>query len=176
MLKLSGGGYRAAIPVLKRVGFLTSDGTPTELYSKFRTDSGRPEAALGALRNGFAEIFRKNEHAYAATDPKLTDLIVETTGRSKDEPVVGAIRGTFRIFSSYLPQGFSAGDLGRGTPEADVEPDREDDRGIRLPSSSPSSSQAPMSLAYNINVVLPETKDIEVFNVIFRSLRDNLLR
>tara|TARA_B100000787_G_C16068588_1_gene238855 strand:- start:316 stop:522 length:207 start_codon:yes stop_codon:yes gene_type:complete len=33
-----------------------------------------------------------------------------------------------------------------------------------------------LNMAYQINIVLPETKDIEVFNAIFKSLRENLLR
>ena len=32
-----------------------------------------------------------------------------------------------------------------------------------------------LQLAYNINVVLPETTNVEVYNAIFRSLKGNLL-
>ncbi len=47
---LSGGGARAVPPILKKMGFLQSDAAPTELYSKFKTDSGRGQAALAGLR------------------------------------------------------------------------------------------------------------------------------
>ena len=33
-----------------------------------------------------------------------------------------------------------------------------------------------LGLSYHINIVLPETKDVAVFNAIFQSLRQNLLR
>ncbi|MBA3448023.1 MAG: hypothetical protein H0T56_10525 [Pseudaminobacter sp.] len=33
-----------------------------------------------------------------------------------------------------------------------------------------------LGLSYQINIVLPETENIAVFNAIFKSLRDNLLR
>jgi hypothetical protein len=33
-----------------------------------------------------------------------------------------------------------------------------------------------LGLSYQINIVLPETENVAVFNAIFRSLRDNLLR
>jgi len=33
-----------------------------------------------------------------------------------------------------------------------------------------------LNLAYTINLVLPKSDDVAVFNAIFRSLRDNLLR
>ncbi len=35
---------------------------------------------------------------------------------------------------------------------------------------------AALGLSYHINIVLPETKDVAVFNAIFQSLRQNLLR
>jgi hypothetical protein len=33
-----------------------------------------------------------------------------------------------------------------------------------------------MGLSYQINIILPETENIAVFNAIFKSLKDNLLR
>jgi hypothetical protein len=74
VLKQSGGSARATIPILKRLGFLDAASTPTELYAKFETDSGRAQAALSALRNGFPEIFRRNEYAHQADDNRLKDL------------------------------------------------------------------------------------------------------
>lgn len=177
VLKLSGGSYRAVIPVLKRVGFLTSDGTPTELYSKFRTESGRAEAAYGALKAGFAELFKRNEHVYAANDARLTDLIVEVTGRAKTEPVIGAIRGTFRVFSQYLPNDFSP-TTARASVGSENGGDalREEEVAVRQSTPGMENQGTPLNLAYNINVIIPETKDVEVLNAIFRSLRENLLR
>lgn len=176
VLGMSGGGARAVIPILKRVGFLTSDGTPTELYSKFRTDSGRPEAALGALRAGFAELFRRNEHIYAATEAKLTDAIVEITGLKKDDPVVRAIRGTFQVFRKYLPPGFTSADVGKYSAQESPASENEIEVEKVIQRHQKVDDGIPFGLSYQINIVLPETKDIEVYNSIFRSLRDNLLR
>ena len=63
VVKLSGGGARACIPILKKMDFLNSDNTPTELYSKFRTESGRSAAAYQGLRNAFPEIFKRSDYA-----------------------------------------------------------------------------------------------------------------
>lgn len=45
VLKLKGGSARATIPILKKMEFISSEGVPTELYAKFRTESGQAEAA-----------------------------------------------------------------------------------------------------------------------------------
>jgi hypothetical protein len=39
--------------------------------------------------------------------------------------------------------------------------------------AAPSAGQ--FGISYHINIVLPETKDISVFNAIFQSLKQNLL-
>src|SRR5438309_2900384 len=64
VVKLKGGTGRAIPPLLKKFGLLGSDGVPTELYSKFRTESGRGRAAHQALRNGFPEIFKRSDYAH----------------------------------------------------------------------------------------------------------------
>src|SRR4051812_15478672 len=51
VLKLKGGSALGTIPILKKMGFLSSDGGTTDLYAKFRTESGRGGAALQALKN-----------------------------------------------------------------------------------------------------------------------------
>ena len=47
------------IPYLKRIGFLASDGTPTELYTRFRNPASSGAAAAEALRQ--IESFRRTQ-------------------------------------------------------------------------------------------------------------------
>ena len=42
--------------------------------------------------------------------------------------------------------------------------------------SMPNSDHVELKVGYTINLNLPETSDPEVFNAIFKSLRDNLLK
>src|SRR5262245_47042647 len=54
-LGFGSGSARAFIPLLKRIGFLSTDGVPTALYSKFRNDDSRGAAMAQALRAGYKE-------------------------------------------------------------------------------------------------------------------------
>jgi hypothetical protein len=52
---------------------------------------------------------------------------------------------------------------------------------VLTPAEMPAEVRPPtvnggLNLSYTINLNLPETSDVEVFNAIFRSLKDNLLR
>lgn len=174
VLKLKGGSARAILPILKRISFITSDGIPTELYGRFRTEGGRGPAALQALKAGFPEIFKRSEYAYSVDESKLRDIIVEITGLKSSDAVAQAIKGTFNVLKSYIPAG--------------MDPTSIDDEVLSEEFQTPANFQVtPLSpqrpkgggqigLTYNINIVLPETSDLRVLNAIFRSLKENILQ
>jgi len=176
VLKLSGGAARATIPIMKKMGYLSSDAVPTELYAKFRTEGGRPAAALAGLRNGFPEIFKRSEYAHTVEDNKLRDIILEITGLNASDPVAQAIKSTFNAVKSFIPPGV---DLTNGSDETSFQ----DELAIvTVNQSAPGEvvrnsgrGSKPVGLVYNINIVLPETSDLKVLNAIFRSIKENLL-
>ncbi len=162
------GGSAAPIPnIMKRVDFISSDGRPTEWYAKFQTDGGRPEAALHGLKKAFSEIFKKNTFAHSLAEDKIKDIITEITGLQKSDPISRQIYGTFDAFRSFVPKDFVTGASSEKLDDGvDV---------VTTPSQNTPSLNSPLGLSYHINIVLPETKDIAVFNAIFQSLKRNLL-
>jgi len=169
VLQIRGGSARPIPPILKRVGMLNPDNSPTELYSKFKSDSSRPAAALQALRNGYAEIFKRNEYAHRESDERIRDIVVEITGLKKSDPIVNAILGTFNVFREYT-KGITDDSPHISKAGTDVEVGAFD-----RPTSIEESIKK-LNLVNTINVVLPETTDVQVYNAIFRSIRENLLQ
>jgi len=165
VLGIKGGTVSGFPPILKRIGFLSSDNSPTELYGQFQATSSRSYAALTGLKNGFAELFKRNAHADKAEDDKIKDYLVQITGRKRDDPVLSAILGTFNAIRSFITEDVKVLKVEK---ENEVEPDAVDSMQGNLASQ--------FGLSYHINIVLPETKDVAVFNAIFQSLRQNLLR
>ena len=166
VLKVSGGSARPIPPMLKKMQFLSSDGSPTELYSKFKTDSGRGFAAFEGLKNAFSEIFRRNEFAHKATEAEIKDIIVEITGLKKSDNIVRLISQTFEAIRSFVGEvAISPPDVQKGKK------DIKDEAGSR---DNP-ARKSDIGLSYQINIILPETENIAVFNAIFKSLRENLL-
>lgn len=168
VLKQSGGAARAVPPLLKKMQFIGADGAPTQLYSRFKTDSGRSQAAYDGLRNAFGELFKRNEYVHKADENGVKDVIVEITGLKKSDNIVRLIYSTFEALRSFItaePSQATAESIHVGTamPEAHIE-----QREARAPAGA-------LGLSYHINIVLPETDDIAVFNAIFRSLKENLL-
>lgn len=176
VLKLSGGAARATIPIMKKMGFLTSDAVPTDLYAKFRTEGGRPVASLVGLRNGFPEIFKRSEYAHTVDDNKLRDIILEITGLKASDPIAQAIKSTFNVVKSFIPAGADLTgndeDLGLQDEGAGASVVHNGQGDVVRNAGRSSKS---VGLVYNINIVLPETSDLKVLNAIFRSVKENLL-
>lgn len=170
ILKLRGGSAKAVIPILKRMGFITSDTVPTELYAKFRTDGGRALAALTGLKNAFPEIFKRSEYAHTVDDNKLKDIIVEITGLKANEAVAMAIKGTFNTIKNFVPANTEISSA-EDNPEPETTPS--------FPAYGRETSEHgknDVRLSYNINIVIPETSDLNVLNAIFRSVKENLMK
>jgi Family of unknown function (DUF5343) len=102
ILKLTGGSASAIPPFLKKMQFIGSDGSPTLIYSKFKTDAGRSQAAYDGLKNAFGELFRRNEFIHKADENSVKDTIIEITGLKKTDPIVRLMYQSFdavRIFT-----------------------------------------------------------------------------
>lgn len=166
----TGGAARPIIPILKATGLLNQTGAPTELYAQFQTEAGRPAAALQALRNGFGEVFRRNQYAHRADEAALIDVIVAITGLPKKEAIVRYILTTFQALQDYAK--LAREDAGN---DEQGETSSSHDAAPPPPADPEIGGASRLQLAYNINVVLPETTNVEVYNAIFKSLKANLL-
>ena len=74
---------RPVIGVLKGLGFLTNDGSPTDRYNAFR-DAARSGAAMAAgLREGWSPIFLADQKANERTASQLTEVSRASQGRAR---------------------------------------------------------------------------------------------
>jgi len=165
-LAMKGGSPRAVIPFLKRMGFLNSDGSPTSLYKRFRNDAQSGAAAAEALRIGFKPLYEVNEYAHDLSDKDLKGIVVQVTGLEDDSRVVREIVASFKAVKAFADFEASADD---GEGEQDEEARVDDPVGNR------GSKQPALNLGYTINLQLPATSDVAVFNAIFKSLREHLM-
>jgi Family of unknown function (DUF5343) len=172
------GSGRPIIPLLKRLNFLQPDGTPSPLYARFRNPSERAAAMLEALKTGYSDLYARSEYAHTRPKEKFRDLVVEVTGLERDSSVVDAIVGTF---SALKTVGGVTDATKTGAPETVVNG--------TAPTSVPQlaaldrsdfgshhARSVGMNLSYTINLNLPPSADPEVFNAIFRALKEHMLR
>jgi hypothetical protein len=169
-LGFKAGNAKAVIPFFKRIGFLGPDGAPTDLYKRFRNPAHSGAAMAEAIRTGFAGLYEMNEYVHSATDGDLKGLVVQATGAEPNSRVVQAIVSSFKTL-----KGFGNFDA----PMEDTELEEEEVPPSEAPAPLPpvmTSNHAGLNLSYTINLNLPATTDIKVFDALFKSLREHLLR
>lgn len=173
ILQIPGGSGDQVTSYLKKIGFTNPDGSPSEIYSKFRNPASSGYAAAEALKIGYLSLYKRNEYMHQLTDDKLKGLIIEETGQGEDSSVVGLVFACIKAVKKFADW-------------AQPQLDNQENKAQQITKHSADNSSAPipppttgslgLNLSYTINLNLPATSDIAVFNAIFKSLKENLLK
>lgn len=158
ILGFTSSSERAFPGLLKRLGFLDSANVPTQDYKDYRDASQSKAIMAKRIKASFPTLFSANEYAYKLNKTDLTNVVKRVTGLGDDSSTLDGIIGTFIALCSLAD--FKA-----------APPEKEKEKGKGPLETKPSG----VSLSYTIVLNLPPTTDIEVFNAIFKSLRENIL-
>lgn len=178
-LAMKGGTANACIPFLKKLGLIGSDGVPTDLYKELRNPKKSRQALGKAFRRVYARLYEMNEYIHDADDNDILGLIVECTGAEKTAPSTKCTLSTFNMLRKHAD--FEPDGTAESEPDETQEPEIKATSTITSPPSYPMISlpaaghHKGINLSYTINLNLPTTKDIEVFNAIFKSLKQHLM-
>lgn len=162
--------WQYAIGLLKGLGFVSSDGTPTEKYMDF-LDKTRWSKVLGeAVKESYSDIF------VVRHEPTQDDLQI----------IIGKYKGTHNLADSTAERcaktflallelsDISATDAPENGTATSTEFKPTTPESDTLQSVVSTKSRKEVGLNYNIQIHLPATKDIAVYNAIFKSLREHI--
>ena len=174
ILGIKGGSGNQMTAYLKKIGFATADGAPTDLYKKFRNSTTEGWAAAQALRVGYAPLYVRNEYMHRLSDEDLKGLVVEETGAEQESNTVPLILTCIKQLKKFAK--WDTAPIEEQADKVSTEP-----LPVRgFPQQPSISSQTPqqlgLNLGYTINLNLPATSDPAVFNAIFRALKEHLLK
>ena len=119
-----------------------------------------------------------NEYVHDAGDQDIQGLIVECTGGEKDSATTKYTLSTLNMLRKIAD--FDSGDAQDVEDIAGANNSTLSIPHLGVPTQAPPSSESQshgkkISLSYTINLNLPASKDIEVFNAIFKSLKEHIL-
>ncbi len=171
-LDMSGGGARTLPPYLKRIGFVASDGSPTDWYKEFRNPALSGQAAFKALKKAYSDIFEINENAHKKGDADLKGIVAQVTGLDHDNVVITYIIATFKTLKGFAT--FDEPSVVTVIDQEETDNNEDIKGGNSLPPTS--GGKVGLNIGYNINLNLPATSDIAVFDAIFKSLKEHLLK
>jgi hypothetical protein len=170
ILKIQGGSGNQMTAYLRKIGFAAPDGSPTEIYKRFRNPATEGQAAAEALKIGYKPLYARNEYMHDLDDKQLRGLVVEETGEAQDSNVVTMVVSCLKAIKKYAKWTPAAAADKALVPAAQIKEDTPPPKPDRL------SRTLGMNLGYTINLNLPATTDVAVFNAIFKSLKEHLLK
>lgn len=157
---------RGIVPLFKKLGFLSEDSNPTVFYDQLRDKTTYKKALAARIKELYADLFTINTEIYKENEQSIKGAISRVTGG--DEESVKRTYATFKILCGIADFG--------SAPTAEVSP---------IPSVAEQKQEKPNDMVqqtkrtsefhYNIQIHLPATTDISVYNAIFKSLKENLL-
>jgi hypothetical protein len=177
VLDMKSSSYRALIPLLKKLGFIDPANVPTQAYKDFREDDFNVSGGVMAaqLKQAYKELFQANEYAWKLNKDQLTGKFKSLTGAGDDDQYIPSVVGTFLALSKLAK--WEGGAAPKPKPPEEKPPIGEGGSGGGDGRKPPREfTDGNLRLSYTINLNLPATTEIEVFNAIFKSLRENLLR
>lgn len=173
-LGFTSSNFRAVIPLLKSLGFLSPDGVPTSRYHEYRNPARSRQVLGEAVKEAYGDLF--------TIKAKPTDAdrsLIEGKFRS----VHNATANTSRLMTSTFFALLDLADL--DAPEqkdGEQKSIEKNSSELKPDAAAPARPTEPItpphgrtSLHYDIQIHLPATKDVEVYNAIFKSLKEHLL-
>jgi hypothetical protein len=156
------------VAVLKELGFLNESGVPTEFYDRLRDPNDWKYVLGERMRDLYADLFAIDASVQTAPEAEIKGAISRVTG--KDDETVKRYYATFKTLASlakFEPKPIKATNE---KPEEDArEPKVKADA-----SRDEHEHRRRTEYHYNIQIHLPVTTDISVYNAIFKSLKDHL--
>jgi hypothetical protein len=169
--KIPGGSGAQMTSFLKKIGLANSDGTPSDIYRRFRNSASSGAAIAAAIRAGYAPLFVRNEFMHELSDANLLGLVVEETGEAHDSNAVKLTVSCIKHLKAFA--NFGGGGEQAVVPMVKIEPSPQESGSMKQDSANKTLG---FNLGYTINLNLPATSDAAVFDAIFKSLKQHLLR
>jgi hypothetical protein len=162
-LGFKGTNDRALINVLKGLGFLDANSVPTQAYREYRDRKNSRSILARQIRQAYRGLFLADENAQNLSVDDAKGKFATLTG--KDDSVVKKMASTFKALTGLADF--------RGIPQIESPAIDEPVVSPALEKITPRPNS--LAFAHSIYINLPATRDVAVYDAIFKSIREHLL-
>lgn len=160
---------RLIVGVLKSLGFLNADGGLTDRYYRYLDQTQSKIVLAEGIREAYSDLFQVNNNAHSLSQNVVVNKFKTLTQGQYSDGVLVNMGRTFVSLCKLAD--FKSKPAVQPEPEGDEEPKGEE-------VVQPPALKGKMSLGglhYNIQIILPESRDPKVYDALFRSLKEHLL-
>lgn len=180
-LEFSSSNDRLFIGLLKSLGFIDDSGVPTKRYFDFLDQTQSARILAEAIREAYSDLFAINVRANELSAEEVKNKFRTLTQGQNSDNVLGLMAKTFKALAD-LADWSSPAQINIMPSFEEVSTSGEIDTGKHSPTKLGDEQHRESTgrirlkeLHYNIQIVLPETRDVAVFDAIFESLKRHLL-
>lgn len=170
---------RLFVGVFKALGFIDANGAPTERYFKFIDETQSKQILAEAIKEAYSDLFQLNTKANTMSVAEVKNKFKTLAMGSKSDNVLGLMANTFIALCKNA-------DFSHETPDAievvkNTPHQPEEQTYNHYPPFTPNLPSGVINktiateMHYNIQIHLPETRDMTVYDAIFKSLKEHLL-
>lgn len=162
---------RLIVGVLVALGFLSQDKKPTDRYFRFLDQTQSAVVLAEGIREAYDDLFKVNRSAQKLSRSEVINKLKTLSQGQLSESVLDKMALTFSELVKLAD--FETKAATDSTEHSGIiEPDTEFQRNEPRP---PSSTRSLGGLHYNIQIILPESRDPKVYDALFRSLKEHIL-
>jgi hypothetical protein len=162
-------GDRALVGILKAIRFLDDNNAPTQAYRDYLDHTRAKQVLARQLLAAYEGIFELDRAAHQQPAASI---------EGKFKSLANATESTARLMALTFTRLCSLADFDSvRNAESGTETIVARRVEVQVDPGEPKIAQkanGQLSLAYNIQIVLPNTTDVEVFRAIFKALREHL--
>jgi hypothetical protein len=170
---------RNVVSVLKSIGFLDAVGKPTDRYFRYLDQTQSARVLAEGIREAYADLYQLNRKAETMPRSAVKNKFKTLSQGQLTDTVLDNMALTFATLSKLADFDSLEESSPDGAGSARVfEEQAPEERTTAQPPPTLQPKSAPLQyggLVYNIQIVLPESRDSAVYDALFRSLRTHLL-
>ena len=131
----------------------------------------RSEAVMAArIKDAYADLYAANEYAHRLAKDDVLSKLKTLTGTAADDGVIPYVAGTF---SSLVRLARFDGMKQPARKESQIPIPEHSNEKVQ---NAEGGFAGRLGISYTINLNLPATTEIEVFNSIFKALKEHIVR
>ena len=167
---------RLYVGIFKALGLIDDNGSPQQRYFDFLDQTQSKRIIALGIQEAYEDLFNLRKDAQNLTNDEVKNKLKTLTQGQKGDRVIDQMALTFRALCSYAD--WSATPLKNEREYSDTyvtaitEEQKNETQSIIPSIKLPSNA---LSLCYNIQIHLPETTNLAVYDAIFQSIKKHLL-
>lgn len=163
---------RLVVGMFKALGLLDDSGQPLQRYYEFLDQTQTGKILSIGIEEAYGDLFNLRKDAQNMSNDEVKNKLKTLTQGQKSDKVIGLMAMTFRAFCD-LADWSEETEIQGSSENTAVQNERNDFAGFEKRGSKVPKTD--MNLHYNIQIHLPETTNMAVYDAIFQSLKKHLL-